>query len=393
MEVDNKMDIILLEGNKFRFNGKEYDNVSLANIIKNGIFTSMAKENGGIIEIDTSELISVKKIENIGTLQQIFYGPPGTGKSYKVSEIIRKYYSNYNQNTGNIEFVFRTVIHPNFDYNDFIGSIMPVVKQSNDTSSISYEFKAGIFTNALTKAFNYPENDIFLVLEEMSRGNICEIFGDLFQILDRNKNGVSEFAINNEIINEHLNKTTNKQINNIYLPQNLHILGTVNTSDQNVYVMDTAFKRRFQMKYVDLKPIKDEQGRYLNDLEISINEINFKWIDLYQALNNYITGTLKLEDDKQLGQFFLKFRYIEDYDITELEEDNINKIDEYIKKWNKEQYVDKLMLYLWEDIHKVAMTSEDGLFRSDIKSFEDLLNKVNNNFQVFNEKFTENIER
>ncbi|PWZ83421.1 hypothetical protein DD879_12800, partial [Staphylococcus pseudintermedius] len=171
-------------------------------------------------------------------------------------------------------------------------------------------FKPGVFTQALAKALLFKDKDIFLVLEEMSRGNVASIFGDIFQLLDRDYSGESEYVINNNLISTFLKR---KGIENdkIFLPSNLHILGTVNTSDQNVNVIDTAFKRRFGFIYVDVKPVYNADGYPLNSYEFSLGgDFVFEWNKLYMSLNKFITEVLELPEDKQIGQFFIKFENI-----------------------------------------------------------------------------------
>ncbi|MHA7136602.1 McrB family protein [Rossellomorea arthrocnemi] len=278
------------------------------------------------------------------TVQKIIYGPPGIGKSFSVTSDIQESYINFRLDEDN-PFVFRTTLHPEYSYNDFIGQVMPVVKEDE----ITYDFTAGIFTQALDKAIKNPQNDVYLVLEEMSRANVAAIFGDIFQLLDRN-GGVSEYKVNHDLISNEIYKTKKK----IFLPKNLHIIGTVNTSDQNVYVMDTAFKRRFDFEYMSLKPVRDK-GIILNNYLMSfVNsnglEIDCDWTDFYQVLNKYIVKELNLSEDKQIGQFFIKFG-----------ED---------REKNKKSINNKLLQYLWQDIHQASFSNK-SLFNENVKTFSE----------------------
>ena len=175
-------------------------------------------------------------------IQEIHFGAPGTGKSHSIKKIIRKSYPEYEESDSN-PFVLRTTIHGEYSHFDFVGNVMPISKNG----VVGYEFTEGIFTTALIRAMLYKGNDVYLILEEMSRGDIASIFGDVFQLLDRNEQGVSEYRIDNSLISDELvqNGAKSEGDDKIYLPSNLHIIGTVNTSDQNVNVLDTAFKRRF----------------------------------------------------------------------------------------------------------------------------------------------------
>lgn len=219
------------------------------------------------------------------TVQSLYFGAPGTGKSYDASQLVKEVYPTVEEKDN--PFVFKTTVYSDYSYYNFIGNIMPVSKEDE----ISYDFQPGVFTQALTMAFKYPDKDIFLIIEEMSRGDIASIFGDLFQLLDRDVNGVSEYSINNDSITFWLRQNA-IEMDKIYLPSNLHIIGTVNTSDQNVNVLDTAFKRRFDFIYVDVDPVENDEGSYLNTYEFNLGDMKFEWNKLYMALNNFITEKL-----------------------------------------------------------------------------------------------------
>lgn len=296
-------------------------------------------------------------------IQKIYYGAPGTGKSYSVSNILSEKYPNISVREN--PFVIRTTIHQDYSYFDFIGSLQPDLDEKNN---ITYTFKPGPFSIALKKAFLYPEKEIILVIEEMSRGNIAAIFGDIFQLLDR-VNGFSEYPIDNKLITDYLRKDSNINTieDKIYMPNNLSIIGTVNTSDQNVNVMDTAFKRRFSFEYVSVDPIKDSNNMYLNSFSFKLGESEFEWIDLYRALNKFIVENLGLNEDKQIGQFFIKF-------------DKKNKVED-----NKLQIKDKLLQYLWEDVQNIAI-SEETIFNKEIKTFGQLYKEFEDK-NIFSETF------
>lgn len=283
-------------------------------------------------------------------LQIMLYGAPGTGKSYSISFLIRQSYPSFNECDDN-PYVFRTTIYRDYSYFDFVGNIMPVTKDGK----ISYEFVPGIFTTALFAALRNQDSgiDVYLILEEMSRGDIASIFGDIFQLLDRDDTGKSMYGINNKSIYEYL--ILNGAIKpgyKIVIPKNLHIIGTVNTSDQNVNVIDTAFKRRFDFKYVGVEPIKSNNNGYVNNFSINFTSDNqYEWVKLYQAINHVIINDLGLAEDKQLGPFFLKDKGNDDL--------------------NRDQVANKLLHYLWQDVERVSYTS-GSLFADSITSFSQL---------------------
>lgn len=283
-------------------------------------------------------------------LQIMLYGAPGTGKSYRISSLIRQSYPSFNEYDDN-PYVFRTTIYRDYSYFDFVGNIMPVTKDGK----ISYEFVPGIFTTALFAALRNQDSgiDVYLILEEMSRGDIASIFGDIFQLLDRDDTGKSMYGINNKSIYEYLILNgVLKAGYKIIIPSNLHIIGTVNTSDQNVNVIDTAFKRRFDFEYVGVEPIKSINNDYVNNFSINFTSDNqYEWVKLYQAINHVIINDLGLAEDKQLGPFFLKDKGDDDL--------------------NRKQVANKLLHYLWQDVERVSYTS-GSLFADGITSFSQL---------------------
>lgn len=325
-------------------------------------------------ELETSTALTEKEplstSINIGK-NIIYYGAPGTGKSYRLTNIIRKNgISDYNPKIGN-EFVERVTLHPEYSYSEFVGQIMPVVKSTSGTDkTITYDFQPGDFTRTLKKAYDNLDQPVFLIMEEMSRANVAAVFGDLFQLLDRDEDGFSEYAITNTMIAKYVFPEKNKT--NIYLPSNLMIIGTVNTSDQNVFAMDTAFKRRFTWEYVS--PVVDEEGFDNNpDIKIS-DDVTVSWYTLYMTLNDFITRELGLTEDKQIGPYFIKFG------------NSTMKPEELIK--------DKLLQYLWEDVDTVARRMNGGarsLFNSRIASFADLYDSFGKE-SVFSNKFIEKLQ-
>ena len=302
----------------------------------------------------------------------IYYGAPGTGKSYRVSEKIKHdYITDYSSKQGSPD-VFRATLHPEYSYSDFVGQLLPKVEEER----VTYEFTPGVFTSALKHAISYPMRPTFLILEEMSRANVAAVFGDIFQLLDRDEDGRSEYTINNGLIAQNAilsdaDEATDPNSCSVYLPENLFIVGTVNTSDQNVFAMDTAFKRRFTWEYVS--PKVDEASFENNpDIEIS-SDMTVSWYKLYTTLNDFITRDLGLTEDKQIGPYFIKFGH---------------------SQMNPEKLVkDKLLQYLWEDVDVVARRMNGGarsLFDSKIASFADLYDSFGQK-TVFSNKFIEKL--
>ncbi|WP_347320739.1 hypothetical protein [Rossellomorea sp. RS05] len=319
-------------------------------------------------------------------INRIYFGAPGTGKSFGIKEFIREHgIADYNDKNA-YPNVFRTTLHPEYGYNDFVGQVMPVVKLDEESSSsiIEYEFSPQVFTKALDKAFRIrsSKEPVFLILEEMSRANVAGVFGDLFQLLDRDEQGVSEYRVDNALIAESI-FGRDRSDDKIYLPENIFILGTVNTSDQNVYVMDTAFKRRFEFEYVSTERIIGSLNDFKFSLKLNEELLEFSWITLISKLNAYIVkseehGGLGLSEDKQIGQFFIKFKL----NTGESDENIIKQLEEY----NYNQIKGKLLQYLWHDV-KGASYSPQNLFVEEASSFSKLYSMAEKKENFFSSQF------
>lgn len=308
--------------------------------------------------------------------QQIFYGAPGTGKSFKIDEMMKL-------RMIDSEFIFRITFHPEYTYSDFIGQLLPkVLDKPNGDKEITYDFSKGIFTQAIEKAYQDTSRDVFLILEEMSRGDVAAIFGDVFQLLDREQygpqKGYSRYFVNNDLVAKDITAIID---NKIKLPPNLFILGTVNTSDQNVFVMDTAFKRRFDWEYISTKPVKDSSGNYINNPLIKVIKAdgtsqNVDWVKFYMALNKFISHKeyLELGEDKQIGQFFIEFSKSETEESIKVKTQN------------------KLLQYLWNDVQKASFKRNISMFSTTISSFSELYDIYGDDKNVFSLDFLSCLE-
>ena len=340
-------------------------------------------------DIDNKNIILPEDYKQKHTIQVMYYGAPGTGKSYSIASLIKKSYPGYTEYDDN-PYVFRTTIYRDYSYYDFVGNIMPVTKEGK----VSYEFVPGIFTTALCAALRTQDRniDVYLILEEMSRGDIASIFGDIFQLLDRDNTGKSMYGINNKSIYEYLILNgVIKAGHKIIIPSNLHIIGTVNTSDQNVNVIDTAFKRRFDFKYIGVDPIhvngKDDE--YVNNFNIQFTDTDtYEWVKLYQAINHIIINDLGLAEDKQLGPFFLKDKGDDDANRKQVADANRKQVADANRKQvadaNRKQVADKLLHYLWQDVERVSYTGA-SLFDDSIKSFGQLYSTFKNKKNILSE--------
>lgn len=272
----------------------------------------------------------------------IVYGTPGCGKSYYVQNILLNDCPNY----------IRTTFYQDYTNTDFVGQILPKV----DGDRVTYEFNPGPFTLALELAIRKPNEHVALVIEELNRGSAASIFGDLFQLLDR-KNGVSEYAILNVNILEYLRKQFKGQynFNEIKLPGNLSIFATMNTSDQNVFTLDTAFKRRWKFKKLLNKFNANHRFK-----DKYIPGANITWEYLVTSINEYIleVGEGLNSEDKQLGVYFV--------DEKGMRQETVNKSSpEEI-----DDFAYKVLEYLWDDVAKFG---RNKWFDSDIKSLDELV--------------------
>ena len=276
----------------------------------------------------------------------VVYGTPGCGKSYYVQHELLKYYA---KEEGTFKHVVRTTFFQDYTNTDFVGQIMPHV----DGDKVSYLFIPGPFTSALDMAIKNPNEPVALVIEELNRGNAASIFGDIFQLLDR-ENGASVYEISNINIQQYLEKENPNYIfNSIKLPSNLSIFATMNTSDQNVFTLDTAFKRRWKFEKMKNDFIAHPyKGSYIPGMDMTIEEFT-------NAINNYILNSDEFlnSEDKQLGVYFFDEKGLrkssEDFSTEDLRKD----------------FAYKVLEYLWDD---VAKYERDRWF-NNCKSLDDLI--------------------
>ena len=278
----------------------------------------------------------------------LLYGVPGCGKSHT----IKKQYCDDNN------FMERVVFHPDYTYSDFIGQILPKVTDHK----VFYEFEPGPFTSILKKAVKNKDSYYYLIIEEINRGNAPAIFGDVFQLLDRDGNGESEYGISNETVAEEVYGDKGHEIR---IPSNLYILATMNSSDQNVFTLDTAFKRRWKMKLIE------------NDIDAcvfashSVCGSAVTWSAFVKRINDLIievkTDNFSNEDNR-LGAYF----------VSESELNDAGAFGE------------KVLMYLWNDAFKY---DHDKVFKPQYRTLDELVKGFKQTgFDVFadNVKFSKN---
>lgn len=327
------------------------------------------------------------------SLQQIYYGAPGTGKSKAIKDLTFG------------ESVIRTTFHPDSDYASFIGTYKPITEEvvlrdcygkkviDDETKEvvkeerIAYKFIPQVFFEAYVEAWKKlgSGKKQYLIIEEINRGNCAQIFGDLFQLLDRNEYGFSDYPIvADKDMQKYLEKEfagweiTNKdEINQLYgeanmvslimkgerlvLPSNLYIWATMNTSDQSLFPIDSAFKRRWDWKYVPIREGRDKETNAPLNWYINTGDKQYKWWSFISKVNELI-GSLTNSEDKKLGYFFCKAK---DGEI------------------DADLFVSKVIFYLWNDVFKdygfddKDFQDEEGKILSFDRFYEDKNGKTN----------------
>ena len=279
-----------------------------------------------------------KTFENLVSRQIIYYGAPGTGKSHRIKEQLEGVPK---------ENIFRITFHPDSDYSTFVGAYKPTrserplyglfgketvrLKDGKDLTeeTITYKFIPQAFLNAYMQAYKKPEEKVYLIIEEINRGNCAQIFGDLFQLLDRDENGVSEYTIKADadlkaFLEDEMGKDSDAiKDGELCLPSNLYIYATMNTSDQSLFPIDSAFKRRWDWEY---EPIKYKNTNWV----IDIQNKEYSWVSFQKVVNERIFVATNSED-KMLGDYF------------------VNPSDGRI---TEKMLLNKILFYLWNDVCK-----------------------------------------
>lgn len=258
---------------------------------------------------------------------RIVFGAPGTGKSYKIKEDVKAI-----QNLGG-DFE-RVTFHPDYSYANFVGTYKPTMN-GND---ISYKYVPGPFMRMYKEALNNPKEPHVLVIEEINRANVAAVFGDIFQLLDRDENGLSEYPIEaSEDIKQYLKNELkeDKDYTKIALPNNMFIWATMNSADQGVFPMDTAFKRRWNFEYLGIDDGQDDMEYCKVTLGRDEYKTIIEWNELRKAINTLLTS-YNLNEDKLMGPFFLSQKL--------LRETTPERSDKFI-----EIFKSKVIMYLFED--------------------------------------------
>lgn len=307
-----------------------------------------------------------------GGMNIILYGVPGSGKSWTIEH-------EYCADKDRME---RLVFHPDYMYSDFIGQILPVVRDDK----VRYEFAPGPFTKLLKKAYENPDKNFYLIVEEINRGNAPAIFGEVFQLLDRIDDeeseypvGTSEYAITNSNIAQIVYGDEKRKVR---LPSNFSIIGTMNTSDQNVFTLDTAFQRRWIMRMI---PNTFDGHKFANK---PILDTTVSWRAFCSAINDEILrrNNVTSSEDKRLGAYFITAADL----VWHEEEDHVEKGSKewIIARHSNARFSEKVLKYLWDDAFKFAHpeTFDTKAYASLELVIETFCNeRANDRFKVYNE--------
>lgn len=241
----------------------------------------------------------------------------------------------------------RVTFHPNYSYAQFVGTYKPV-QDSNDDEKIKYEYVPGPFMRVYVNALKHTDRNFLLLIEEINRANVATVFGDVFQLLDRDENDNSEYPIAaSEDIKKYLAKNGIHD-DELKIPSNMYIWATMNSADQGVFPMDTAFKRRWEFEYIGINENEDKVKGY--EIPISATK-KVNWNELRKAINNKLI-TLGINEDKLLGPFFLSKTVLDSA---------LDKGMDFVKLFES-----KVLMYLFEDAAKMKAKQ---LFNVDEKKF------------------------
>ena len=297
-----------------------------------------------------------------GGTNLIIYGAPGTGKSYYVE----------NEIGLEKDKITRVVFHPEYTYFDFVGQYRPcpvyvknterkfvALGEAQDSSIgepfIDYRFVAGPFTDVLVKAWKDKENMYTLLIEELNRADAAAVFGDVFQLLDR-KDGESEYGIvPSAEWSAYLKKEgVLPEYGKIRIPSNMNIIATMNSADQGVHVLDTAFKRRWDYKFMSIETNDRSIASELNIPVYYTKDANVwnicTWKNLLDVINEKLIGTVGIAEDRLVGPFFVK--------------------PEIVKNEKGKYAIEKILFYLWDDV--LRNNDRDSFFDNDLKTMSQL---------------------
>lgn len=281
----------------------------------------------------------------------IYFGAPGTGKSHELGEHADRYFDDDHR--------CRVTFYPDYTYSQFVGCFKPMTEQvvdsdGNKRTAITYRYALGPFLETYVKAVKNPEQNYLLIVEEINRANPAAVFGDVFQLLDRRSDGCSEYTVAapEDMREQLMVEFDNDAIaaSKLAIPSNMYIWATMNSADQGVFPMDTAFKRRWDFRYMGINEGEDADidGTPLNKIEVPCGGRSVVWNNLRHAINDFMASDdLKINEDKLLGPFFINPNALTPERFADV-------------------FKDKVLLYLYEDAGK---TKRKKMFKGELNTY------------------------
>ena len=339
-----------ITGNKLVFDIDEENKKLVVDVRFTAITTFLS--TGNVPPIDSEEDIDETIDDEIDGFDdvdcphnRIVFGAPGTGKSFRLNKDKKRFGDRYE----------RVTFHPNYSYSQFVGTYKPVPityedKDGNEVKEITYEYIPGPFMRAYVKSVN-SDDPYLLLIEEINRANVTSVFGEVFQLLDR-ENGVSEYPIETtedmrDYFDEHVTRE-DFDSDRIAIPKNMYIWASMNSADQGVFPMDTAFKRRWEFEYIGINDNDEKIKNIMVTVGEGDNKHQIEWNALRTAINNKLSNDYKINEDKLLGPYFLSKDIIatETYEWNS-EPINVKDNDKFLKAFKS-----KVLMYLFEDVAK-----------------------------------------
>ena len=294
-------------------------------------------DNSPAIEAQTTK-VSTPVISCPFAHNRIFFGAPGTGKSYLLEEQRKIYFANP-------ERYERVTFHPDYSYANFVGTYKPVpLKNEAGESIITYAYVPGPFMRIYVEALKHPDKLYLLAIEEINRANVAAVFGDVFQLLDRDDDGNSMYPIHaSEDMKHYIAKELGEEPNkfsSIRIPANMYIWATMNSADQGVFPMDTAFKRRWEFEYIGINTSEQQMSHY--NVQFGQGEYAkiINWNELRRAINEELV-CMNVNEDKLMGPFFLSDKVMKTLAVGP--EDNASFLG---------AFKNKVLMYLFDDAAK-----------------------------------------
>lgn len=340
-----------LAGNKLIFNIDEDRKIFTWDIEFSGIEQNLTYDD---IQPDKDECVEYSH-------NMIYYGAPGTGKSFDLEKKRKEVLEDDDY------YFERVTFHPDYSYGDFVGTYKPFVEKNNENKDeITYKFIPGSFLRVLIKALKDPEHLYMLIIEEINRADVYSVFGDVFQLLDRDKDNESVYSIDiSEDVKKYF-KDHKIKLEKLEIPRNMLIWATMNSADQGVFPVDTAFKRRWDFEYLSLDNNQEENTGYIHT-----KTGDYEWNDIRTTINNYLLKE-GINEDKCMGPFFINNESNDDY---------------------TEMFKNKVLMYLFED---AARPLRQRIFSDyDVLTFSNIITDFNGEkgMHIFNDEIVSVISK